>query len=52
MITEKKKVKDGEIIDKKEIKDGKTIEGISKIEMDNLDDLGITKIMEISKEGI
>ncbi len=44
-------------IDKKEIKDGKTIKGINKIVMDNLVDLGVTKmvtieIMELEKEGI
>jgi len=39
------------------IKDGKTIESISKIAMDNLVNLNITKIvifeiMEVGKEGI
>ncbi len=57
MTTKEGKVKDGEIIDKKEIKDGKTIKGIDKIVMDNLIDLGVTKmvtieIMEVDKEGI
>jgi len=56
-ITKEGKVKDGKIIDKKEIKDGKTIKGIDKIVMDNVVDLGITKmvivkIMEVGKEGI
>jgi hypothetical protein len=57
MTTKEGKIKDGEVIDKKEIKDGKTIEGINKIMMDNVVNLGITKmvtikIMEVSKEGM
>jgi hypothetical protein len=57
MITEERRAKDGKITDKEGIKDGKFIEGINKIMMANLTEMGITEILiieivEISKEAI
>jgi hypothetical protein len=45
MITEEGKTKDGKITDKEGIKDGKIIEGINKIVMANLTEMGITEIL-------
>ncbi len=56
-IIKERKAKDYEIIDKEGIKDGKIVEGIDKIAMANLTEMGITEILiieivEIGNEAI
>ncbi len=57
IIIEEGRAKDGEVTDKEAIKDDKIIEGIDKITMANLTEMGITKILiikivEVGKEEI